>query len=88
MHDTMHESHACFCTCMNACMQVLRDEYARLDKEYEGVDPIPRPPYWGGYRIKPRLIEFWHDQASRMHDRLQFTRTDESSAWTVKRLSP
>jgi pyridoxamine 5'-phosphate oxidase len=59
-----------------------------LEKKYEGVEVIPRPPFWGGYRIKPTLIEFWHDQANRLHDRLQFTRDAQESVWQVKRLSP
>ena len=70
------------------CVQVLKDEYARLEEKYAGTDTIPRPPFWGGYRMHPHLIEFWHDQASRLHDRLQFTRGAPDGPWTVKRLSP
>lgn len=69
-------------------MQVLKDEYAQLEKQYGGTEVIPRPPNWGGYSIKPSLIEFWHSQDSRMHDRLQFTRDDPASEWTIRRLSP
>jgi pyridoxine/pyridoxamine 5'-phosphate oxidase len=45
-------------------------------------------PFWGGYRTKPTLTEFWHDQANRLHERLQFTRHLPVSEWEVKRLSP
>lgn len=70
------------------CMQVLHDEYARLKEQYAGTAAIPRPPFWGGYRIKPFLMEFWHDQASRLHDRLEFSRDAVGGDWRVRRLSP
>ena len=47
---------------------------------------VPRPDFWGGYRLKPDRIEFWHNQAHRLHDRLLYVR--ESGGWTVERLYP
>lgn len=47
---------------------------------------IPRPPFWGGYRLVPDRIEFWEEQLYRLHDRLAFTR--DGSGWTRVRLQP
>lgn len=48
--------------------------------------PVPRPPFWGGYRIIPDRIEFWHNGLFRLHDRFLYTRTEHG--WEVVRLSP
>lgn len=50
-----------------------------------GDDP-PRPTWWGGYRLTPRVWEFWQGRGARMHDRLRFTRSD--TGWTRDRLAP
>ncbi len=50
--------------------------------------PIPRPPYWNGYRIQPLSIEFWSDGAFRLHDRIAFTRAALTGAWQKQRLYP
>ena len=60
---------------------------AELQKKYDGKD-VPRPAHWGGYRIVPSEIEFWHDRPHRMHDRVRFTRKDLKHAWTKARLYP
>lgn len=49
-------------------------------------DTIPRPPYWGGYLIRPERIEFWQQGDARLHDRFLFTQTD--SGWDLTRLNP
>lgn len=46
----------------------------------------PRPPYWGGYRVLPTMVEFWQGRPSRLHDRMRYTRHD--AAWRIERLAP
>ncbi len=53
----------------------------------QGTNP-KRPPFWGGYRIKPVEIEFWADGAFRLHDRFRWWRDDFNDAWRVQRLNP
>jgi len=60
---------------------------AELQKKFEGKD-VPRPAHWGGYRIVPSEIEFWHDRPHRMHDRIRFTRERTGGAWQKTRLYP
>ena len=47
----------------------------------------PRPPHWGGYRLKPEQWEFWQGRKSRLHDRLRY-RQEGGSAWVRERLAP
>ncbi len=47
---------------------------------------IPRPPFWGGYRFVPHLIEFWQGRPGRLHDRIQYRLQDNK--WNISRLSP
>jgi pyridoxamine 5'-phosphate oxidase len=51
-------------------------------------DRPPRPPHWGGFRIRPVEIEFWADGAGRLHDRFRWTRAEEGGRWEVTRLFP
>lgn len=48
---------------------------------------IPKPPHWGGYRVKPLRIEFWQGRPSRMHDRIMYSKTDDDT-WKIERLAP
>lgn len=48
---------------------------------------IPKPPHWGGYRVKAVRIEFWQGRPSRMHDRICYTKT-ENGSWKIERLAP
>jgi len=66
--------------------EALQAAVARYDKEYTGK--VPRPPYWGGFRIIPNSIEFWEDQPFRLHDRIVYTRAASSKPWTRERLYP
>jgi pyridoxamine 5'-phosphate oxidase len=58
----------------------------RYSTEYPG--PVPRPPYWNGYRLAPRSIEFWHQRPFRLHDRIEFSRRGPGECWTKTRLYP
>jgi pyridoxamine 5'-phosphate oxidase len=49
-------------------------------------DDVPRPPYWGGYLLRPDAVEFWQGRPSRLHDRIQHVR--EGDGWRTERLSP
>lgn len=51
------------------------------------IGEIPRPPYWSGFRIVPKSIEFWHDRPFRLHDRMVFSRRDDGG-WEKSRLFP
>ncbi len=53
----------------------------------KGTNP-PRPPFWGGFRIRPVEIEFWADGAFRLHDRFRWHREGVANDWTVTRLNP
>jgi pyridoxamine 5'-phosphate oxidase len=63
----------------------LDDRARRADARFHGAD-IPRPPFWGGYSLRPEEVEFWQGQVARMHDRFLYTR--EEAAWRLERLAP
>ena len=64
----------------------LEQRLRGLEREYEGRE-IPRPPFWGGYRVEPEVIEFWQGRENRLHDRLQYRRS-EDGGWERERLQP
>ncbi|WP_219125325.1 MULTISPECIES: pyridoxamine 5'-phosphate oxidase [Mucilaginibacter] len=64
---------------LEARMQELEAQYA--DSE------VPKPAHWGGYILKPRMIEFWQGRRSRLHDRIVYKKTDNKN-WKIVRLAP
>jgi pyridoxamine 5'-phosphate oxidase len=64
---------------------VLEERVRALEAEYEGRE-IPRPPFWGGYRVEPHTIEFWQGRENRLHDRLVYLRNE--GGWKIVRLQP
>ncbi|HEV3354169.1 MAG TPA: pyridoxamine 5'-phosphate oxidase [Acidimicrobiales bacterium] len=64
----------------------LEQEVQELDTRFP--DDVPKPPFWGGYRLEPETIEFWHHRDDRLHDRLRYRRQDQASAWIRERLAP
>ncbi len=64
----------------------LEAGFAEVERQFAGAGPIPLPPHWGGWRIRPRAVEFWQGRQNRMHDRLVYGRT--GGEWSLKRLSP
>ncbi len=80
----------------SAQSQPLRDREALerrlrgLEAEYEGRE-VPRPPFWGGYRVVPKEIEFWQGRENRLHDRLLYRRrpgSGDAGGWRIERLQP
>lgn len=65
---------------------VLEQDLRDVEERF-GDGAIPLPPHWGGYRVVPDVIEFWQGRASRLHDRIRYTR-EVGKEWRVERLSP
>jgi len=68
-----------------ASRATLVADYLKLKAQY-ARKPIPRPDFWGGYRIQPVRMEFWNSRAHRMHDRVAYHRSGDG--WTMERLYP
>lgn len=61
-------------------------ESSFLDAEHRFPGDVPRPDYWGGYRLRPRTVEFWQGRPGRLHDRIRY-RLDGND-WKIERLAP
>jgi pyridoxamine 5'-phosphate oxidase len=61
-------------------------QYASYDRQFPEGSEIAVPYFWGGYRIRPDVIELWQGRTGRLHDRLRYRRTE--TAWTLDRLQP
>ena len=67
----------------------LEQKMADLSRRFEGVDPLPKPPHWGGFRVIPYRIEFWQGRGSRLHDRLVYEPSITGKGqWAISRLAP
>jgi len=63
-------------------LAAAEQEFAELDEH----EPVPLPPFWGGYRLTPDSFEFWQGRANRLHDRIEYIR--QANEWSRRRLSP
>ncbi|QKX19152.1 pyridoxamine 5'-phosphate oxidase [Microbulbifer sp. YPW1] len=66
--------------------KLLEENFEACRQRFDGQD-VPRPEFWGGYRVQPHAVEFWQGRASRLHDRFVY-RALEGGEWQVERLSP
>ena len=64
----------------------LDNRYLQVEEEFKSKQ-LMRPPSWGGYVVKPIIIEFWQGRPSRLHDRIQYT-LSETGSWKIDRLAP
>lgn len=74
----------------SAQSSVVRDR-AELEErlhttERTFVDEVPRPPHWGGYRVRAHVLEFWQGRKSRLHDRFRYAH--DAQGWQIDRLMP
>lgn len=67
--------------------KVLEDGLLKVNQKYGQVDHILRPDHWGGYVVKPKVIEFWQGRQSRLHDRFTY-KQKEDGKWEISRLAP
>lgn len=65
--------------------RTLEDRIEAVEAQYADL-PVPRPPYWVGYRLVPHRVEFWFGGEFRLHDRILFT--EEGREWRESRLFP
>lgn len=63
----------------------LEQDFLKTEKKFEGTE-VPRPEFWGGFRLIPSRIEFWQGRENRMHDRFSYTK--EGIVWKIERLAP
>jgi pyridoxamine 5'-phosphate oxidase len=63
----------------------LAHEYAAVESRFDGTE-VPTPEEWGGYLVRPAVVEFWQGRPGRMHDRLVYRR--EGAGWRTERLAP
>lgn len=65
----------------------LDERFSLVEKQVTATGEIKRPHHWGGYLVKPVIIEFWQGRPGRLHDRLQYS-LQENGSWKIERLAP
>ncbi len=66
--------------------EIIETNIANYALQFTGGE-IARPPHWGGYIVIPAVIEFWQGRPNRLHDRIQYSKT-ENGSWKIERLAP
>jgi pyridoxamine 5'-phosphate oxidase len=66
--------------------EYLDNKLNEIEEQYKNTEIIPLPEFWGGYRVIPSEIEFWQGRPNRLHDRIRFTKTNNT--WKIERLAP
>jgi pyridoxamine 5'-phosphate oxidase len=69
-----------------ASRDALDHALSNIKRRFADTDVVPVPPHWGGWRIRPEVVEFWQGRADRMHDRLRYKLL--ADAWHVERVAP
>lgn len=69
-----------------ASREVIEENVTELQKSFAGKT-IERPPHWGGYIVRPTVMEFWQGRPGRLHDRIQYTKQPDGG-WKIERLAP
>lgn len=65
---------------------ILEERVAQLETKFAGLEKIPKPSQWGGYKIEALSVEFWQGRTGRLHDRILYTKT--GNTWKISRLAP
>jgi len=65
--------------------EMLKQRFKEIEAKYP-QGPVPLPPFWGGYRLKPQRIEFWQGRLNRLHDRVRYDNSGDG--WEMVRLYP
>jgi len=84
-HGGQIGAHASYQSRVITSREELDERVSALEAEFEG-HPVPRPPWWGGLRLRPQTFEFWQNREDRLHDRLRYTPGD--AGWQIDRLQP
>ncbi|WP_028848700.1 pyridoxamine 5'-phosphate oxidase [Thermocrispum agreste] len=66
--------------------RALENALRAVERRFADVEEVPPPPHWGGWRIKPDVVEFWQGREDRLHDRLRYVRRDDE--WRIERVAP
>ena len=64
----------------------LDERYAASSERFAGVDDVPLPPFWGGFRLVASAVELWENRPNRLHDRARYERAGDG--WSRVRLAP
>jgi len=66
--------------------ELLEQREQEIEARFAAENPLPRPPHWGGYILRPTRLELWQGRPSRLHDRIVYEQAGEG--WTLSRLAP